>query len=224
MDIPSKPKTRGDIKIIVVGNSGTGKTSFCGVWTKKEFKDTYKATVMTDFTHKIFQYKGFSYKVQLWDIGGQDKNVHATKVLTRDALGCLVMCDCKDQKSLEETLKWKKAIESNSKFKDGKDLPMYLVQNKIDLLTEEELKDETKIKEFAIKNNFISYTRTSAKMKIGIEETMESFLGLIIDRVTQYGKNTNTQVFTAERKSIALENPKQKATMEKLDSNNQGCC
>ena len=61
-------------------------------------------------------------------------------------------------------------------------------------------------------------------MKIGIEETMESFLGLIIDRVTQYEKNTNTQVFTAERKSIALENPKQKATMEKLDSNNQGCC
>ena len=56
---------------------------------------------------------------------------------------------------------------------------------------------------------------------IGIEETMESFLGLIIHRVTQYEKNTNTQVFTAERKSIALENPKQKATMEKLDSNNQ---
>ena len=31
MDIPSKPQTRGDIKIIVVGNSETGKTCFCGV-------------------------------------------------------------------------------------------------------------------------------------------------------------------------------------------------
>ena len=223
MDIPSKPQTRGDIKIIVVGNSGTGKTCFCGVWTKNEFKDTYKATIMADFSNKIFKYKGSTYKVHLWDIGGQDKNVHATKVLTKDAFGCLVMCDCKDQKSLEETLKWKKAIESNTKFKDGKELPMYLVQNKIDLLTEDELKDETKIKEFAITNNFASYTRTSAKMKIGIEETMESLLGLIIERVNKYEKESNTKIFSEERNSIMLEKPKEKETIEKLD-NNKGCC
>ena len=69
------------------------------------------------------------------DIGGKDKNVHATKVLTKDALGCLIMCDCKDKRSLDETLKWKQAIESNAKFKDGSNLPIFLLQNKIDLLT-----------------------------------------------------------------------------------------
>ena len=223
MDIPSKPNTRGDIKIIVVGNSGTGKTCLCGVGTNNDFKGTYKATIMTDYSNKIFKYKGSSYKVYLWDIGGQDRNVHVTKVLTKDAFGCLVMCDCKDQKSLEETLKWKKAIESNTKFKDGKDLPMFLVQNKIDLLTEDELKDETKIKEFAKTNNFTSYTRTSAKMKIGIEETMESLLGLIIERVDKYEKDSNTKVFSEERKSIVIEKQKEKTTIEKID-NNKGCC
>ena len=69
------------------------------------------------------------------DIGGKDKNVHATKVLTKDAFGCLIMCDCKDKRSLDETLKWKQAIESNEKFKDGSNLPIFLLQNKIDLLT-----------------------------------------------------------------------------------------
>ena len=56
-------------------------------------------------------------------------------MLTKDALGCLIMCDCKDKRSLDETLKWKQAIESNAKFKDGSNLPIFLLQNKIDLLT-----------------------------------------------------------------------------------------
>lgn len=135
MNIPSKTKPRGDMKIIIVGNSGTSKTSFCNVWTNKEFKENMKATIMTEFNHRIYKYKDSLYKVQLWDIGGKDKNVHATKVLTKDALGCLIMCDCKDKRSLDETLKWKQAIESNAKFKDGSILPIFLLQNKIDLLT-----------------------------------------------------------------------------------------
>ena len=57
MNIPSKTKPRGDIKIIIVGNSGTGKTSFCNVWTNKEFKENMKATIMTEFNHRIYKYK-----------------------------------------------------------------------------------------------------------------------------------------------------------------------
>lgn len=56
MNIPSKTKPRGDIKIIIVGNSGTGKTSFCNVWTNKEFKENMKATIMTEFNHRIYKY------------------------------------------------------------------------------------------------------------------------------------------------------------------------
>ena len=60
-------------------------------------------------------------------------------------------------------------------------------------------------------------------MKIGIEETMESLLGLIIERVNKYEKESNTKIFSEERKSIMLEKPKEKETIEKLD-NNKGCC
>ena len=137
------------------------------------------------------------------------------------------MCDCKDKRSLDETLKWKQAIESNAKFKDGSNLPIFLLQNKIDLLTQDELKDELKdetlIKNFAVNNDFTSYMRTSAKMKIGIDETMDAFLSAIIEKVIKYEKDSNTPVFSSERKSIALENPKQKMTMQRLDES-QGCC
>ena len=114
------------------------------------------------------------------------------------------MCDCKDKRSLDETLKWKQAIESNAKFKDGSNLPIFLLQNKIDLLTQDELKDETLIKNFAVNNNFTSYMRTSAKMKIGINETMDAFLSAIIEKVIKYEKDSNTPVFSSERNQLRL--------------------
>ncbi len=60
-----------DLKIIVVGNSGTGKTSFVNRWTKNQFQETYKATVVSEFGYKIFDYQGKLYKIQLWDIAGK---------------------------------------------------------------------------------------------------------------------------------------------------------
>jgi len=65
-------KTFGkDLKIIVVGNSGTGKTSFVNRWTKNQFQETYKATVVSEFGYKIFEFEGKLYKIQLWDIAGK---------------------------------------------------------------------------------------------------------------------------------------------------------
>ena len=46
---------RSDLKIIVIGTSGTGKTSFVNKWTKNIFSDTYKATIVSEFGFKIFE-------------------------------------------------------------------------------------------------------------------------------------------------------------------------
>lgn len=60
-----------DLKIIVVGNSGTGKTSFVNKWTKNTFSDVYKATIVSEFGYKIFEWKGKFYRIQLWDLAGR---------------------------------------------------------------------------------------------------------------------------------------------------------
>jgi Ras-related protein Rab-7A len=59
-----------DLKIIVVGNSGTGKTSFVNKWTKNNFSDVYKATIVSEFGYKIFEHDGKLYRIQLWDLAG----------------------------------------------------------------------------------------------------------------------------------------------------------
>ena len=50
----SQSSFRSDLKIIVIGTSGTGKTSFVNKWTKNIFNEAYKATIVSEFGFKIF--------------------------------------------------------------------------------------------------------------------------------------------------------------------------
>ena len=93
---------RSDLKIIVIGTSGTGKTSFVNKWTKNQFSDTYKATIVSEFGFKIFEENGKLYRIQLWDLAGQDKNAMVTKIFAKDAHGCVVMSDATNSQTREE--------------------------------------------------------------------------------------------------------------------------
>ena len=93
---------RSDLKIIVIGTSGTGKTSFVNKWTKNIFSDTYKATIVSEFGFKIFEENGKLYRIQLWDLAGQDKNAMVTKIFAKDAHGCVVMSDATNSQTREE--------------------------------------------------------------------------------------------------------------------------
>lgn len=72
MDSGGNKNTKNELKIIVVGNSGTGKTSFVNKWTKNTFDIVYKATIVSEFSYKISEFKGKFYKIQLWDLAGKN--------------------------------------------------------------------------------------------------------------------------------------------------------
>ena len=98
----SQATFRSDLKIIVIGTSGTGKTSFVNKWTKNIFSDTYKATIVSEFGFKIFEMEGKLYRIQLWDLAGQDKNAMVTKIFAKDSHGCVVMSDATNISTREE--------------------------------------------------------------------------------------------------------------------------
>ena len=210
------------IKIIIVGNSGTGKTSFCNKWMKDKFIDQYQATIMSDFSYKIYEYKGNYYKIQFWDIGGQDKNIYATKVFSKGAHGCLIVSDITIPETLDKAILWKKAIEENTKFIDGNPIPILLIQNKIDLVDKDNLKNDEEISKFTETNKFINYFRTSCKDGININESMDYLLSTIIDKLTQYSTVNNTPFDDENRNSIAYENPLAKSQL--LLAKQNKCC
>ena len=195
------------IKIVIVGNSGTGKTSFCNKWMKDKFIDQYQATILSDFNYKIYEYKGNYYKIQFWDIGGQDKNIYTTKVFSKGAHGCLIVSDITNSETLDKALLWKKAVEENTKFIDGNPIPILLIQNKIDLVNKDDLTNNNEISKFVEINKFINYFNTSCKDGTNINESMDYLLSIIIQRMNEYSKVNNITFDDDNRVSIVNENP-----------------
>jgi Ras-related protein Rab-7L1 len=92
---------RSDIKIIVIGNEGTGKAQFINKWTKNIFSEEYKTTIVSEFGYKLFEHKGKIYRIQLWDLAGQDHNQMVTKIFARDSHGCVIVTDATKPESIE---------------------------------------------------------------------------------------------------------------------------
>ena len=209
------------IKIIIIGNSGSGKTSFCNRWTKGSFSDKYKATIMTDFSEKIHKYNDKEYKISLWDLAGQDRNIHTTKILTKNALCCLVFCDITNIKSRNDTLKWKASVEENSFFLNTKDkIPCFLIENKIDLVDDDTKKNISELSEFSQNNNYSGFYRTSAKTGENVDSIMDSIIDYIINKLEEFKKQGNT---VEQRKSV-FELKDKKDDEKKENKNGDDCC
>ena len=218
MEIPFENKM---IKIIIIGNSGSGKTSFCNRWTKGSFSEKYKATILTDFSEKIHKYNNKEYKISLWDLAGQDRNIHTTKILTKNALCCLVFCDITNIKSRNDTLKWKASVEENSFFLNTKNkIPCFLIENKIDLVDENTKKDIAELSEFSQNNNYAGFYRTSAKTGENVDSIMDSIIAYIINKLEEYTKEGNTM---EQRKSLFELKP-EKTSKKKKKKDNNDCC
>ena len=215
---------RTDLKILVIGCSGAGKTSFVQRWIKGEFDQSYKPTIVSEFHYKIFECRGNCYRIQLWDIGGQDKTPSMAKIFTRDSHGCIVICDITKKDTFEETKKWKKIVNDESAFIDGEKLPFILIQNKIDLIKDDNdylsfATNETK--KMAEDKEFIGYYMTSVKENINVEEPIHYLIDNIVERLDKFSSNENLNFIGIQgRDTHKLDKNSQK---EKNDKK-KGCC
>ena len=101
-------------------------------------------------------------------------------------------------------------------------MPCILVENKADLLEGDQ--DESELNEFAKNNEFCGCFRTSAKTGLNISESMEYLIKNIIKRMEDMQSKGNNEVFSTDRKSVALDPEKhnQAATAKRKKDN--GCC
>ena len=211
-----------ELKIMIIGSSGGGKTSFVQRWTKGEFSEDYKATIISDFGFKIFNYKDTLYRIQLWDIGGQDKSSSMAKIFARDSHGCIVVTDISINETPAEILKWKEIISDESAFIENEKIPFLLIGNKIDLIEDDEDKKkiEEKTKEMAQNFGFLKYFLTSAKEGINVDESMKFLLEYIIERMVDFCNESGVEFGQKRKDSIKLKDIKN--TIRKRENNN--CC
>jgi len=212
-----------DIKIIIIGCSGVGKTSFVQRWIKGYFEKSYRPTIVSDFQYKILEWRGKCYRILLWDIGGQDKTPSMAKIFTRDSHGCIVINDISKKDNINETMKWKKVVYDESAFIDGDKLPFILIQNKIDLLEGDKdyLNEVMNESQNLVDNgDFIGYFMTSVKENINIDEPIKFLIDNIIDRLDKFQSNRNPEFIESKvRNTYRLEKNNKKDKNKK-----DGCC
>ena len=118
------------------------------------------------------------------------------------------------------TLKWKESVDDTARFLDGNLLPCVLVENKIDLLEEDLLKDDSEMRKFAEDNKFDNHFRTSAKTGIGINECMDYLIKTILERSEKVVKE-GEDPFNKDRKSLVLQHSKNGSGESQQGG---GCC
>ena len=97
-----KPKINTGLKIIILGNSETGKSNFVRKYASNSFNDWYKVTKVAEFGFKIFEFDGLIYRIQLWDIAGKDKDHKVAKIFAKDSHGFIIVADATNPKTREE--------------------------------------------------------------------------------------------------------------------------
>jgi small GTP-binding protein len=120
------------IKLIVIGDSGTGKSSLIQRFIADDFASGGQTqTIGVEFASKALPWKdGFVVKVQIWDTAGQERYRSITRSYYRGAHACLIVYDVTREESFQHVTQWRSdALELACS--DG---PLLLLGNKIDLV------------------------------------------------------------------------------------------
>ncbi|XP_056395559.1 ras-related protein Rab-38-like [Hyla sarda] len=171
----SSPKREFLFKVLVVGDLGVGKTSIIQRYVHNIYSHCYRATIGVDFALKILNWeKDTVVRLQLWDIAGQERFGHMTRLYYREAAGAFVVCDLGRAVTLQSVQRWKDDLDSKVMLKNGKPIPMILIGNKSDLLPH-----ETRIQNVEDLGHELEFTdchMTSAKDNVNIDEAMSCLI------------------------------------------------
>ena len=161
--------------IMTLGNVAVGKTSFIIRYTENTFKSTYLTTLGIDYKSKIITLKNQKKcKIVFFDTAGQEKYKSLAINVIKKADGIILMYDVTNKTSFESISIWmKNAIDIK-----GKDFPVILIGNKIDLVDTREVSTEDG--ENAAKKYGINFYEISNKIGTNVEEACLHLINLII--------------------------------------------
>ncbi|XP_074658091.1 EF-hand calcium-binding domain-containing protein 4B-like isoform X2 [Tubulanus polymorphus] len=166
-------------KVVFIGDSGVGKSSFIHRFCTNEFKATFSATIGVDFQVKALIVDRHMVALQLWDTAGQERFRSITKQYFRKADGVLLMYDVTSESSFTNVRNWILSVQEGVEY----GTVLVLVGNKLDLLEDEENRSvkERDGQKLAEEYDALFY-ETSAKSGINVQESIEAMARKLRER------------------------------------------
>ena len=148
------------LKIIILGDSGVGKTALLHKYVMNKFIEEHKATIGADFLTKEIDVDDKLITLQIWDTAGQERFLALGTAFYRGADACVIVYDITQKDTFQKVALWKKNFIDQASPEKVNEFPFLLLGNKYDLKNRRAVDTET-AKQFANENNMIFY-ETSA--------------------------------------------------------------
>jgi len=180
-------------KMLVIGEVGTGKTSIIRRYVHNVYREFNKPTIGVDFALKALKWnQNTVVRLQLWDIAGQERFGHMTRVYYREAVAAAIVFDVNRPSTFDAVLKWKEDLDSKVSITtstgDQLPLPVVLLANKCDLLTSADSWSVPVAKKdmdaYCKEHGFLGWFETSAKEEKFFSNTNTAFKALVDQTIT----------------------------------------
>jgi Ras-related protein Rab-8A len=153
------------IKLLMIGDSGVGKTCLLLRYANDSFSPTFITTIGIDFKIKNIQLDGKRIKLQIWDTAGQERFRTITTSYFRGAQGILLVYDVTDRQTFVSIRNWVAQIQMHADVNVNK----ILIGNKCDMTDQRAVTFEEG--EALAKEYNIQFFETSAKQDINVEKS-----------------------------------------------------
>lgn len=164
-------------KLLLIGDSGVGKSCLLLRFADDTYTESYISTIGVDFKIRTIELDGKTIKLQIWDTAGQERFRTITSSYYRGAHGIIVVYDVTDQESYANVKQWLQEIDRYA----SENVNKLLVGNKSDLTTKKVV-DNTTAKEFADSLG-VPFLETSAKNATNVEQAFMTMAAEIKKRM-----------------------------------------
>uniref|UniRef100_A0A8C1WUZ7 small monomeric GTPase n=1 Tax=Cyprinus carpio TaxID=7962 RepID=A0A8C1WUZ7_CYPCA len=157
-------------KVVLIGDSGVGKSNLLSRFTRNEFNLESKSTIGVEFATRSIQVDGKTVKAQIWDTAGQERYRAITSAYYRGAVGALLVYDIAKHLTYENVERWLKELRDHA----DSNIVIMLVGNKSDLRHLRAVPTD-EARAFAEKNG-LSFLETSALDSTNVETAFQTIL------------------------------------------------
>jgi len=153
--------------VILLGDSGVGKTSLMNQYVHEKFVPDYKATIGADFLTKHLVLEDKPLTMQIWDTAGQERFQSLGVAFYRGADCCALTFDVNDAITFENMAAWRDEFLLKAAPNESDTFPFVVIGNKVDVENRRVVSKKRALK-WCEENGNVAYFETSAKTGQGV--------------------------------------------------------
>ena len=203
-------------KLIVIGDSGVGKSCLTNNAIKNTFDDAYNATVGFEFFTFNIRFNGKVVKLQIWDTCGQELYRSLITNFYRNSSLAMMVYSINSKESFDNVEMWLRELRTHS----NPDVKVFLIGNKSDLEAEREVTTEQG-ENFYKQNNLSLFMESSAKTGFNTQKIFIKAAEILYEDYNKYkDDNSSNDMGSTDENNI---NNRQKFDIHN-NKNKKGCC